>query len=126
MILGNRSLQIVQKWDDWQEENARIVAPRLLYFEVTNVVHRRYLQGALTASKADEAIDIAIGLPIEIVDAVSLHHRSLEISRRFNRPAAYDAHYLALSELVDAEFWTMDKRLYNSVQHHLPWVKLLD
>ncbi|MCU0571091.1 MAG: type II toxin-antitoxin system VapC family toxin [Oculatellaceae cyanobacterium Prado106] len=39
--------------------------------------------------------------------------------------ATYDAHYLALTERLNAEFWTCDRRLFNTVQARLPWVHLV-
>jgi predicted nucleic acid-binding protein len=44
---------------------------------------------------------------------------------RFNRPAAYDAHYLALAEMMNCEFWTADERLFNAVRDKLSWVRWL-
>ena len=47
------------------------------------------------------------------------------LATRFNRPAAYDAHYLALAEMMNCEFWTADRRLFNVVKDELPWVRWL-
>ena len=47
------------------------------------------------------------------------------LAARFNRPAAYDAHYLALAEMMNCEFWTADRRLFNVVKDELPWVRWL-
>ena len=47
------------------------------------------------------------------------------LATRFNRPAAYDAHYLALAEMMNCEFWTADRRLFNVVRDELPWVHRL-
>jgi len=47
------------------------------------------------------------------------------LATHFNRPTAYDAHYLALAEMLGCEFWTADRRLYNAVKEELPWVKWL-
>ena len=49
-----------------------------------------------------------------------------ELTRyHFNHLAAYDAHYLALAEMLGCEFWNADERLYNTVKDELPWVKWL-
>ena len=37
----------------------------------------------------------------------------------------YDAHYLALSQLLGREFWTADQRLLRQVQGALPFVRWL-
>lgn len=37
----------------------------------------------------------------------------------------HDAHYLALAQTLDCEFWTADERLYNAVRDQLPWVRWL-
>ena len=47
------------------------------------------------------------------------------MAKRFNRPQAYDSHYLALAEMLGLELWTADERLYNAVKDALPWVKWL-
>ena len=59
------------------------------------------------------------------VSPVGLHQRAWELARHFNRPAAYDAHYLALAEMADCPFWTADKRLFNVVRNELEWVHWL-
>lgn len=39
----------------------------------------------------------------------------MQLARQFNLPAAYDAHYLALAERLEAELWTLDRKLFNAV-----------
>ncbi|HEY3231696.1 MAG TPA: type II toxin-antitoxin system VapC family toxin, partial [Roseiflexaceae bacterium] len=54
-----------------------------------------------------------------------LHRRAWEIAHQFKRPAAYDAHYLALAEIAGCPFWTADERLFNAVKDQLGWVRWL-
>jgi hypothetical protein len=35
---------------------------------------------------------------------------------QFSLPATYDAHYLALAERENCEFWTADTRLFNAIK----------
>ena len=71
-----------------------------------------------------EYLRIALLMPIEYATEPSLHDQTMSFASRFNRPATYDAHYLALSEREGAEFWTADQHLYNAIHHQLPWVRL--
>jgi predicted nucleic acid-binding protein len=54
-----------------------------------------------------------------------LYQRAWELARHFDRPAAYDAHYLALAEMEGCPLWTADGRLFNAVRHELDWVNWL-
>jgi predicted nucleic acid-binding protein len=49
----------------------------------------------------------------------------IELASQFNLAATYDAHYLALAERENCEFWTADERLYNSVRDRFSWVRLM-
>jgi predicted nucleic acid-binding protein len=113
-------------WERWRSERRRILAPALLLYEVTNTLHRLCLAGELSRRRAAEALEAALTLPITLEAGEDLHHRAMEIAARFNRPATYDAHYLAVAEWHGAEFWTADERLYNAVRDHLSWVHLVE
>jgi predicted nucleic acid-binding protein len=67
----------------------------------------------------------ALSQPIDFYDEESFHEAAIETAWKLNRPATYDAHYLALAEKLGAEFWTLDQRLFNAVRHQLPWVHLV-
>jgi predicted nucleic acid-binding protein len=101
------------------------VAPWLLRYEVTNALHRLRLFGQLTDAALEEQVRAVLALPISYTADESLHLDAVRLARRFNRPASYDAHYLALAEREGAEFWTADERLFNAVHHQLPWVHLV-
>jgi predicted nucleic acid-binding protein len=51
--------------------------------------------------------------------------RVMELAHRYDLPAVYDAHYLALAEREGCDYWTADKRLWNSVKGMVPWVRWL-
>jgi predicted nucleic acid-binding protein len=116
---------IYDLWERWRSEHRRILAPVLLHYEVTNALHRLCLAGELSRGRAAEALEVALAMPITLETGVDLHHRALEIAALFNRPATYDAHYLAVAERHGAEFWTADERLYNAVHAHLSWIHLV-
>ena len=113
-------------WRGWAEQRRRLVAPRLLLYEVTNALHRLAIVRSIPREDAIDALSLAQRLPIEFFHDVDLHQSAMQLAARFGRPAAYDAHYLALADRLGAEFWTADRRLANSVRHELEWVRLVD
>ena len=112
-------------WAEWMRDNTRVIAPTLLRYEVTSALRRKALQGVMSAQDARRALEEALSLDIELLDPPSVSLHAFDLAERFNRPAAYDAHYLALTEMLGAEFWTADERLYNAVREHFPHVRLL-
>ena len=112
-------------WEQWKEDGVRVVAPGLLPFELTSVLRKKVHRGLLSPAEGKEAFDTVHRLPVQVLTPPDLHRRAWELATRFNRPAAYDAHYLALAEMMNCEFWTADERLLNAVGGELPWVHWL-
>jgi predicted nucleic acid-binding protein len=113
-------------WEQWDSARRQLAAPTLLYYEVANALYRYQKLGFMGASSVQLAFKAALSLPLELHGESDLHWRALELADRFSLPAAYDAHYLALAELLEGEFWTADGRLARTVQSSLPWVHLLE
>ena len=123
---GAYDAPVVQLWRGWHENGRSLVAPALLYYEVSNALHRYAAHGELLPQEAAEALEAALGLDIALTGDADLHRRALELAQRLSLPATYDAHYLALAERLGAEFWTSDRQLARAVQPALPWVHALD
>lgn len=71
-----------------------------------------------------QSLELALELPIHLVNEANLHQRAREIAMQHSLPATYDAHYLALAEWMDIELWTADMRLVNTLKpFKLSWVK---
>jgi len=98
----------------------------LLYYEVANALYRYQHRGYLSASAVQLSFRAAFALPLELHGEPDLHWRALDLADKFSLPAVYDAHYLALAELLEGEFWTADGRLARTVQSSLPWVHLVE
>jgi predicted nucleic acid-binding protein len=110
--------------DRWLRAKSALSAPALLHFEISNVLYRAYRAKHFSLRHVRDSVRIALALPIRVFDDDDLHFEALAIADRFNLPATYDAHYLALAEREDAEFWTSDTRLFNTIRHQLPWAYL--
>lgn len=109
---------------DSVELDEPIVAPPLLPIEVTNTLLKRMRPP--TSFSFDEASYLLgrfLEFPIEIRNPNGLHGQALSLAHAYGLPAAYDAHYLALSAALGCDFWTDDRRLLSALGGRLPFVR---
>jgi predicted nucleic acid-binding protein len=122
-----------QLWKQWQQSRSIMVVPTLFFYEVSNALHRYAVSGQLTQQEVQALLDRVLGFDLSSYGDSELHRQALKIAQRENLPAAYDAHYLALAERLETEFWTGDRlcrleenrRLFNTVRSRLTWVHLV-
>jgi predicted nucleic acid-binding protein len=100
-----------------------IVAPPLLPSEVLNLLRQRQRAGILTLPQAQALLLRFLAVPISLRFPRRMYRRVLELADQYDLPAVYDAHYLALSELLGATFWTADQRLLRAIGTTLPFVR---
>ena len=101
----------------------RVVAPHLIRSEVTNALHRQVVQGNIPLERALEIVRRCLEQDMDLVEADDLYPQALELASSLRLPAAYDCHYLALAESLNCEFWTADRRFYNSANQSHPRVR---
>lgn len=101
------------------------MAPSLFPYEITAVIRKAIRQNRVSASFGQQALRQALAFGVRLYTFPGIHERALALSLQFNRPSAYDEHYLALAEKTGVDFWTADERLYNAVHAKLPWVHWL-
>lgn len=111
-------------WNRWIAAGATLHAPLLLRYEVVNALYRTSLANTRSVDAARRALRASVSLPITLHTDEDLHLSAIEFATRFNLPATYDAHYLALAAKLGTEFWTADPRPANAVQSQLAWVQL--
>lgn len=124
LVTTQADAPILALWQGWLEPPADLIAPTLLFYEVSNALHRYVGYGQLTPVEADAALQAALNLGITTFGDPTLHQDALTLARKFSLPAAYDAHYLALARRTGAHFWTADHRLYNSVPAYFEQIHL--
>jgi len=107
----------------------RIVAPPLLPIEVTNIVRQRMRRAKqpgepiLSLAEARQHLERFLTFSVELRLPPGLHQRALELAHAHGLPAVYDAHYVALAQLLDCPLWTADRSLVGAVQEKLPFVR---
>ncbi len=112
-------------WERLLQEGRQPTAPALLRYEVTSALRRKVVHGAMEPDDARKALQEVLALDIHYVDSPDLSLWAFELAARFRRPAAYDAHYLALAEHLNCPLWTADERLYNAVRADFPHIRWL-
>ena len=112
-------------WDRWDADNRHVAAPTSLLYELSNALCRYQRAGQMSREATLLALRSVLSLPLCLYRDVDLHARALDLVERYSLPAAYDAHYLALADWLEADFWTADQRLVRAVQDALPWVRAL-
>ena len=83
-------------------------APQLLDVEVLQVLRRSVARGAMTTSRADEALTSLAVWPVTRHGHLPLLHRCWQLRANLS---AYDATYVALAESLGATLLTRDARL---------------
>jgi len=109
-----------------QAANEPIVAPPLLPIEIPNVIYRR--TRAADGPTRDEAAKLLarfLAFPIVLHNPTGLHERALAFAHVHGLPAAYDAHYLALADMLGCALRTDDRRLVRALAGRLPLLRPL-
>ena len=83
--------------------------------EVVSVLRRGLLARLLSARRAAEAVGHYLLLPLRRHGHMGLLERVLSLRHNFS---AYDASYVALAELLDAEIVTADAPLAQAIRAH--------
>ncbi len=127
MLVGPETLarKAESLWATWEQQGKTLVAPALLYFEVSNALFRYVKANRLPFPLVQELLTTALSLEVLLYADADLHLEALTLARELRLPAAYDAHYLALARRLGAECWTADRRLAQTVAGRFPWVHAL-
>jgi len=126
LLLGGPGSERAENlWEQWEHDEFRSMAPGLIYFQITNALHRLSVASTISVEEAEQFLGLALELDIDIVSEPFLHRSALSIARKCNLKSTYDAHYLALAQDLDADLWTADRRLVNTVAKTFPWIRFL-
>ena len=124
LLTGGQNATICQEyWEGWQSQNIQIVAPYLIYYEACNVLYR--MQKYQQIPSAQAILSVILEMDIYYYNDFQLHYQALKLAQMFQLSAAYDAHYLALAERLNIDFYTCDKKLFNAIQQNFSNIHLV-
>lgn len=107
------------------EDNVEIAAPSLLRYELVAVTRKWVYRKLATPQEARLALEVVLNYPVVLHFDDALLRRGWELAAQYNRPTAYDAQYLAVSERLGCDLWTADERLFNAVNGQFPRIQWL-
>jgi len=105
------------------EAGEPILSPPLLRSEVTNTIRQRMRREQLARERALALLAQFLALPLTFVSPDGLEREALLLAEAHNLPAVYDAHYVALAQLLACDLWTDDQRLLRLLRGKLPFVR---
>lgn len=126
-VLQPENSTMQKLWQTWISKEVRLIAPTLLFYEVTNALYQQQKAKNFSPETIWQTLELTLDLPINLINEATLHTRALELASEYNLPATYDAHYLALAEWMNADLYTADLKLLNSLKpFKLKWVKAIE
>lgn len=88
-----------------------LVAPPLLWIEMTSALHAAMWRGELQRAQAEPLLQRALAAPIKRAEPKSLQNESWTLSDEMGWAKTYDANYVALARLLGCRLVTLDARL---------------
>jgi predicted nucleic acid-binding protein len=99
----------------WVRQGLQPTAPSWLLCELANITLRRVLAKEVALADAQQDFrEVVRFITIYHLDA-SLSAQAIELALQFGQGVVYDAHYLALAEQLDCEYWTADEQFWKAV-----------
>ena len=109
---------IVEQWFIKQQDHkVDFNAPVLWEYECLTGIKKALVINMISSKDAYKMVRQLMALKIKTIPPTEeLHAAALEWTKRIGQSKMYDAHYLALTEYLAADFWTADARLTDSVR----------
>jgi predicted nucleic acid-binding protein len=92
-------------------QGRQLVAPPLLWIETSSVLHELQWRGEITARLAQFALERLRSSPITERRPRRLIERAWDVAEELGWAKLYDAHYVALAQLMKLPLLTLDGRL---------------
>ncbi|MFN7015970.1 MAG: type II toxin-antitoxin system VapC family toxin [Fimbriimonadales bacterium] len=107
---------------DLSQDRLSIAVPYLSRYEISNALWAAARQGRISPEDALRAQQEFLQINLQYFASEAVETRALELALRHNR-SVYDCSYVALAEQMGVWFFTGDRRLYNALGPHLPFVR---
>ncbi len=105
-------------WDNLSRNNIRIFVPQLWISEVTSVIRKLVFTNLLSREDGRSSLKLLLTSNVNFIeDETSLALEAYTWAERLGRKTAYDCFYVALANHLEAELWSADTKLINSLKN---------
>jgi predicted nucleic acid-binding protein len=108
--------------EDYVEGRVDLITPNLFPYEIIGGINVAVDRGRITEALGYRAIHYITSLGIELRGFEDLVEPTFRMAREYGL-TAYDCAYLALAEKEKCDLVTGDRKLFNSIEEELAWVK---
>ncbi len=104
------------------------IAPALWAYETTSAIAKAVHFKEITEKEARLTLEKVAGLGVHLFVADGdQNEAAFEWTLKLKRASAYDSYYLTLAQALECDFWTADRRLFNSIQGtHTRWLHWIE
>jgi predicted nucleic acid-binding protein len=92
-----------------------LLAPQLMVTEASSVLHEMAWREEITRSRAKTMLERLLKAPVEIRMPDDLIQAAWNVADELGWAKTYDAHYVALAQLLKCRLVTIDERLLRGV-----------
>ncbi|MBI4596471.1 MAG: type II toxin-antitoxin system VapC family toxin [Candidatus Tectomicrobia bacterium] len=100
----------------WARDAIELVAPPLFHAEVTTSIRKKVYFKRILPEEGERLFMAYSSMPVRVVDSAEMYRTAWQLAKEFDLPVCYDMQYLAVAELENCEFWTLDRKLVNAVR----------
>ena len=112
LLASERGLEPFARFD--------LVAPALLWSEVTSVLNEMRWRGELSPALAQTAFDRLLASPIDRHADDGLYRDAREVAKTLGWAKTYDAEYVALARALEVDLMSRDERLRRGAARSIP------
>ncbi len=116
-------------WADASRAHRPVLSAPHFPGEVANAIYQRVrttdTEKHLDVPVAEAALTRFLAYGVELANPPGLVRQAFTFAQSHGLVGIYDALYVVLARLLNAELWTADERLLRQLADHAPWVRPL-
>ena len=93
----------------------KLLAPQLMVTEASSALHEMAWRGEITKPRAKTMLARLLKAPVEIRTPDGLVQAAWDVADELGWAKTYDAHYVALAQVLECRLVTIDERLLRGV-----------